>query len=169
MPDNTQKILTVTSPSFQDNGFIPVRYTGEGENLSPGISWEGVPEKTASLVLIMEDRDIPFPRLRLFTWVHWIVYNITPDMSLIPEALPVTGTPEIGVFQGKTSYKINGYSGPKPVSGTHSYHFTVYALDVSLDLDPETATKKKILKAIDDHILAKGTLTGVFHSQKHRV
>ena len=94
--------LTITSPALDNRGVIAPRYTCDGENVSPGIAWEGVPEGTRSLIVIMEDRDIPMPWLRLFTWIHWIVYNIPPDLQSLPEAIPVGATPAEGTLAGAT-------------------------------------------------------------------
>lgn len=160
MPSKIQMTLTVNSPAFDNGGVIPSKYTCDGENVSPGIAWEGVPEGTRSLIIIMEDHDIPMPWLRLFTWVHWIVYNIPPDMGSLPEAIPAGETLESGAQQGRTSYRRSSYGGPAPLSGTHQYYFKVYAVDTILALTPKDATKKRILKAIKGHILAEGILIG---------
>jgi len=158
--------LTVTSPAFDNGGSIPSKYTCDSENVSPGIAWEGVPEGTRSLIIIMEDHDIPMPWLRLFTWVHWIVYNIPPDIGSLAEALPTTETLDSGAVQGRTSYRRAGYGGPAPLSGTHRYNFKVYAVDTMLDLEPKKATKKRILKAIQGHILAESELIGCYRRQR---
>lgn len=165
MVDNSQRTITVTSPAFQDGGLIPIRYTAEAENVSPCIEWKGIPSGTVSIVIITEDRDIPMPQIPLFTWVHWIVYNIPPDTLSISEAVLVSETLEGGGQQGFTSYRKHGYSGPLPVSGVHKYYFTVYAVDIKVNLEPRKATKKRILKKIDGHILAKGVLMGRYRRQ----
>lgn len=158
--------LTVTSPAFDNEGMIPSKYTCEGENVSPGISWKNVPEGTGSLIVIMEDRDIPMTWLRIFTWIHWIVYNIPPDMKSIPEAITVGEALENGAQQGMTSYRKMGYGGPAPVSGTHRYYFKVYAIDKMLTLEPEKATKKRILKEIKGHTLAEGIIMGKYSRRR---
>ena len=168
MVDNSQKTLEVTCPAFQDGGLIPIRYTAEAENVSPCIEWEGIPKGTESILIIAEDRDIPMPQIPLFTWVHWIVYNVPSDTSSIPEAVPVSETLEGGGQQGFTSYRKHGYSGPLPVSGTHKYYFTLYAVDIKVNLEPRKATKKRILKAIDGHILSKGVLMGRYRRQNNK-
>lgn len=139
---------------------IPARYTYDGENISPCINWQGTPKNTNSLIIIMEDRDIPMPQIRLFTCVHWIVYNISPDISTLPRAIPECETIEGGALQGMTSYRIFGYSGPHPVFGIHRYCFNILAIDIMVDLKPKDATRKNILKNIEGHLLAKGTLVG---------
>lgn len=139
---------------------MPAKYTCDGQDVSPGIAWEVVPEGTKSLIVIMEDRDIPMPWLRLFTWVNWIVYNIPPDAGSLPEAIPVAETLENGARQGMTSYRKMGYGGPAPVWGTNRYHFKVLAVDTVIALTPREATKKRILKTIAGHILAEGILMG---------
>ena len=114
----------------------------------------------------MEDHDIPMPWLRLFTWVHWIVYNIPPDMGSLPEAIPAGETLESGAQQGMTSYRRSAYGGPAPLSGTHQYYFKVYAVDTTLTLTPKEATKKRILKAINGRILAEGILIGQYSRRR---
>jgi len=161
MPSKIQMTLTVNSPAFDNGGVIPSKYTCDGENVSPSIAWEGVPEGTRSLIIIMEDHDIPMPWLRLFTWVHWIVYNIPPDIGSLAEALPPTETLESGA-----RYRRAGYGGPAPLSGTHRYNFKVYAVDTMLDLEPKKATKKRVLKAIQGHILAESELIGCYRRQR---
>jgi Raf kinase inhibitor-like YbhB/YbcL family protein len=162
MSEKVQAAFTITSPAFDSGGMMPPKHSLNNENVSPGIAWEGVPEGTRSLVIIMEDSDVPTPRIRLFTWVHWIVYNVLPDLGALPEALPVTETLESGALQGRTSFRKSGYGGPAPLSGTHRYNFKAYAVDTMLDLEPKKATKKRILKAIQGHILAESELTGCY-------
>jgi len=77
--------MTLNSPAFQQNGHIPSKYTCEGEDVSPPLAWEGVPEAAKSLVLIVDDPDAPDPKAPKMVWVHWVVYNIPPDTKTLPE------------------------------------------------------------------------------------
>lgn len=160
MYNKVRDSIIITSPDFQDGGMIPTRYTYDGENISPCLNWQGISKDTNSLIIIMEDRDIPMPQIPLFTWVHWIVYNISPDISTLSRAIPECETIEGGALQGMTSYRRFGYSGPHPVSGIHRYYFNILATDIMIDLQPKDATRKKIFKSIKGHLLAKGTLVG---------
>ena len=161
MTDEIKTTLTISSPAFEDGGTMPSKYTADGENVSPAIAWEA-----KSLVVIMDDPDIPTPWLSLFTWNHWIVFNIPPDQSSLSEAIPVSETVEGGALQGLTSYKKHGYGGPDPLTGTHQYVFKVYALDKMIDLMPREATKEAIMKAIKGHVLSYGVLVGKYKKQK---
>jgi Raf kinase inhibitor-like YbhB/YbcL family protein len=113
--------MQINSPAFQMGQPIPSRYTCDGENLSPALTWSGVPPGAKSLALICDDPDAP-----MGTWVHWIVATIPPVAAGIPENGPLpTGAVEIRNSFGKTAY-----GGPCPPSGTHRYFFRLYALDV---------------------------------------
>jgi Raf kinase inhibitor-like YbhB/YbcL family protein len=142
--------LIVTSSAFQPNQEIPVKYSGEGEDINPPLSITGIPKGTKSLALIMEDPDAPSG-----TFDHWLVWNISPSQNKIDENT-VPGT------QGLNSGRQPGYTGPYPPPGKpHRYIFQIYALDLELDLAPNS-TKKEFKKAIDGHILAEGKLIGLF-------
>lgn len=160
MKQEPQKKLTVASSAFEHEAMIPPKYTCDAENISPEISWEGAPEETKSFVLISDDPDAP-----MGTWVHWVVYNIPPEITKLPEAVPAKDILDNGTKQGISSFRSIGYGGPCPPSGTHRYFFKVYAVDITLDLKPKDATKEKVLKAIEEHILAYGELMGKYKRQ----
>ena len=142
--------LIVTSSAFQSNQRIPVKYTGEGEDINPPLSIDGIPKGTKSLALIMDDPDAPSG-----TFDHWVVWNIPPSQNKIDENT-VPG------IQGLNSGQQPGYTGPYPPRGKpHRYVFQIYALDLELKLAPNS-TKKDLKKAIDGHILAEGKLIGLF-------
>lgn len=153
--ENTMK-LTVTSTAFNDGGMIPSKYTCDGDNISPAISWSGIPGGTKSIAMICEDPDAPAG-----TWVHWVVYNIPPDIQKIEEKIPSEKILKNGTLQGLTDFRKIGYGGPCPPSGVHRYYFKVYALDKTLDLEPG-ATKSQLVKAMEGHILAQGQLMGKY-------
>jgi len=152
--------LTVTSPAFEQDGIIPSRYTCDGKDISPAISWSGAPEGTKSFVLISDDPDAP-----MGTWVHWIVYNIPGNVTELTEAVESQEVLDDGIMQGVSSWKRIGYGGPCPPSGTHRYFFKVYALDCTLAIKPKDANKKEVLKAMKGHIIAYGELIGNYKRQ----
>jgi Raf kinase inhibitor-like YbhB/YbcL family protein len=147
--------LEIKSDAFEQGDTIPDKYTCDGDDVSPPLSWRQPPEGTMELVLICDDPDAPYR-----TWDHWIVYNLPPDTSGLPEAVAeeVPG----GGIQGKNSWKNSSYGGPCPPSGpAHRYFFKLYAVDKKLDLPPG-APKADVEKAMEGHILAKGELMGKY-------
>ena len=146
--------LNVTSSAFENEAMIPPRYTADGEDVSPPLSWEGLPEGTQSIAIISDDPDAP-----MGTWVHWLIWNIPPDQTGIPENIPAEQTLSNGAVQGQTSFNSVGYGGPAPPSGTHRYYFKVYALDTMLKLTSK-AKKQDLEKAMKGHILAQGQVMG---------
>ncbi len=149
-------ILKLTSPAFKYGGKIPKKYTCDGEDISPPLKWSNVPKDTESFVLICDDPDAP-----MGTWVHWVYYNIPKNIRSLPESIVPVENPYIGGTQGINDFKQIGYGGPCPPMGTHRYFFRIYALDDMLDL-PAGLTKQQVLKKVEDHILAKGILMGIY-------
>ncbi len=147
-------VIKVLSSAFQEGGMIPADYTCDGRNISPPLSWSGIPEKVVTLALICDDPDAP-----VGTWVHWVLYNLPASVKELPAGIPPEGKPTSGAVQGKNDFRKPGYGGPCPPGGTHRYYFKLYALDKALDLKPG-ATKKELLKAMEGHILAEGQLMG---------
>ncbi len=148
--------ISIVSSAFQHDGAIPLRYTCDGDNVSPPLSWGEVPGNTKSLALICEDPDSP----RKF--VHWLLYNIPPDVTVLQEGIPMGELVEGHAMQGRNDFGDIGYGGPCPPEGsTHHYHFTLYALDTMLDLDAG-ATKHELENAIGGHVLGHGRLTGTY-------
>ena len=142
------KQIKVASTAFPAEGFIPSKYTCDGRNISPPLSFEQVPENAKCLALIVDDPDAP-----IGTWVHWLAWNI-PLTHLIKENV-------IHGEQGLNDFQENKYGGPCPPSGTHRYFFKVYALDALLDL-PRNARKFDLERAMSGHILAFGELIGLY-------
>lgn len=141
--------ITISSNAFAANSPIPKRYTCDGENLSPALSWQNVPDGTQSLVLIMDDPDAP-----IGTFVHWVLYNIPAGTTELSE-----GVKGIGV-EGLNDFGKLGYGGPCPPRGSnHRYFFKIYALDTQLSLGGG-AKKSVVEKAMSGHILARGELVG---------
>jgi Raf kinase inhibitor-like YbhB/YbcL family protein len=153
--------LTVRSTAFEAGARIDRRYTGEGADSSPGLTWSGAPSGTAEFALIMDDPDAP----QAEPWVHWVLYKIPPGTTALPEGIAKTEqvSDPAGALQGKNSFGKIGYNGPMPPPGhgTHHYHFRVYALDQALSA-AAGLTKAKLLDALRGHILAEGDLVGTY-------
>ena len=147
--------LTIGSAAFEDGAPMATKYTCEGDDISPPLQWEGIPEGTRSLALIMDDPDAP-----VGIWVHWLLWNIRPDTRHIDE----NSVPD-GAIQGLNSWERNSYGGPCPPSGTHRYFLKLFALDTDLNL-PRTATKADLESAMQGHILAKTELMGTYSRSK---
>lgn len=149
--------LALYSPAFPHGQAIPSRYSCDGEDLSPPLSWTGVPPTTETFALIMDDPDAPKG-----TWIHWVLYNIPAKQVGLPEGQPREATLPDGSIQGGNSWSRLGYGGPCPPSGTHRYYFKLYALDVKVTLPPG-ATKDQLLAAMKGHIVAETSLMGTYH------
>jgi Raf kinase inhibitor-like YbhB/YbcL family protein len=140
--------LQVSSPSFPANGMIPSKYTCEGSSTNPPISVQHIPDGTKTLALTVFDPEAPSGGM-----LHWIMWNIPPSDSIGENSAPGS--------QGKNGKGDNSYTGPCPPSGTHHYHFTVYALDTRLDLD-KASGMAGLQDAMKGHILASGELIGLY-------
>lgn len=152
--------LTIESPLFSSNGEIPKRYTCDGKDISPALQWSGLPEGTKSVALIVDDPDAPDPAAPKMTWVHWVLYNIPPDASGLPEGVRSQDLPG-GTKEGLNDWKRTGYGGPCPPIGRHRYFHKLYALDIVLP-DLGKPTKKELEKAMEEHILSKAELIGTY-------
>ena len=156
-PNQPVTMLTLTSPSFEAGSLIPSKYTCDGENVSPPIVIEGVPEKTESLVLLMDDPDIPdFVKESrgIEKFDHWVLYGIAPNTGEIPE-----GT--IPGSEGEHSGGKAGYTGPCPPDGEHRYFFRLYALDTVLNF-VKAPTLDEVRASIEGHILEETELIGLY-------
>lgn len=143
--------LSLTSESFEHGDRIPGRHALEGENLSPSLSWSGLPDATQSIALVCEDPDAPSG-----TFVHWVGWGIDPETGRLGEG-------ESAPRGGQNDFGNTGYDGPSPPPGhgRHRYYFRVYALDTEPDLEPATS-KQKLEAAIEGHVLATGELMGTY-------
>jgi len=152
--------LMLTSFAFAGGAEIPVKYSCNGESISPPLDWSEGPPGTASFALILEDPDAP---VKNFT--HWVIFNLPPDTLGLPEAVPKDGTLAGGALQGKNGGGSIGYMGPCPPKGpAHHYVFNLYALDKALDL-AAGATKDQVRQAMQGHILAESMLVGLYQRQ----
>lgn len=152
--------LTLTSTAFRHNGEIPEQYTCDGEDISPPLSWSGVPDGTQSLVLIVDDPDAPDPKAPKMTWVHWVLYNLPPDTTSLAEDLDPEDLPK-GTLEGVNDWKRTGYGGPCPPMGRHRYFHKLYALDTVLP-DMNRPTKARIESAMQGHILSQAEIVGTY-------
>jgi len=148
--------LQISSPAFSEGHMIPRQYTCDGADISPALSWSGVPEGTRSLALVCDDPDAP-----MGTWVHWVLFNIDPGQSGLPEQVPSEAEVLGGARHGTNDFRRLGYGGPCPPGGTHRYFFRLYALDRMLDLE-SGATKAQLEAAMQGHILAQAQLMGKY-------
>ena len=140
--------MKIVSSAFEHNQNIPKKYTCLGEDISPSLNIQDIPEKAQSLVLIVDDPDAPKG-----IFIHWVLYDI-PLVSQIKEnSAPGTA--------GSNDFGKRKYGGPCPPSGIHHYHFKLYALDTTLNL-PEGQTKAQIEAAIAGHVIAHDELIGLF-------
>jgi len=146
--------LGVSSTSFANNADIPSKYSCEGAEVSPPLTVSNIPAGAKSLAIILHDPDAPVEG----GFTHWVVWNIEPANSKISENFK-------GADQGLNGANKPGYKGMCPPSGTHHYHFMVYALDAKLTLDKNT-NKALLEKAMQGHILAQGELVGLYKKSK---
>jgi unsaturated rhamnogalacturonyl hydrolase len=151
--------IKITSTAFDEGGMIPPKYACDGDDISPPLMWDSVPDGTKSIALINDDPDAP-----MGTWVHWVLYNLPPDKRQLSEAFPGDETLPDGTRQGVTDFGKTGYGGPCPPSGTHRYYFKIYALDTMIE-STAVLDKKALLKKMEGHILAQGQLMGRYKRQ----
>lgn len=150
-------MMTLSSPAFVNNGLIPSRFSCDGENISPELLIEGVPDTAKSLVLLMDDPDIPElvkEKIGIRVFEHWNLFNLPATTRVIAEH----AAPE-GAVVGKNSAGASGYRGPCPPDGEHRYFFKLYALDSVIELGKE-ATASEIQEAMHGHILESTELLG---------
>jgi Raf kinase inhibitor-like YbhB/YbcL family protein len=155
--------LSLTSPVFKQNGPIPKLYTCQGKDVSPALTWSGLPSGTKSVALIVDDPDAPDPAAPKRVWVHWVLYNMPPDATGLREGVNATGLPP-GTRQGRTDWDRTGYGGPCPPIGRHRYFHKLYALDVVLP-DLKQPTKATLMDAMEGHILGEAELIGTYEKK----
>ncbi len=156
--------LTIVSTAFSAHGNIPAKYTCDGTDVSPPLSWNGLPAGTRSLALIMDDPDAPDPAAPKMTWVHWVLYNIPPATTMLPENVKTDELPG-GTREGLNDWQRTGYGGPCPPVGRHRYFHKLYALDAVLP-DLNRPTKAVLEKAMRGHILAEQELVGTYQRSR---
>jgi Raf kinase inhibitor-like YbhB/YbcL family protein len=147
--------VSISTPAFKQGDPIPVEYAKKGQNISPELRFGTVPDSTKSLALIVDDLDAPTG-----IWNHWLVWNLPPDTTTIPE-----GKLPPGAVQGKNSFGNVAYDGPVPPSGTHRYFFHVYALDAVLTLS-SGVERADLDAAMKGHIVGRGVTFGVYSASQ---
>ena len=145
--------MKLTSTAFDHGTRIPAKYTCDGENISPPLTFSDVPQNAKSLALVLDDPDVPKQVRKEGFWDHWVVFNIPPDVRDIREGHEPPGTHGSGTGGNLT------YFGPCPPDREHRYFFRLYALDAEIQL-PEKSTKTEVLKAMEGHLVAKAELIG---------
>jgi Raf kinase inhibitor-like YbhB/YbcL family protein len=148
------------SGSFGANQSIPIRFTCDGEQVSPPLTWSGAPQNAAAFALIVEDPDAPRG-----TFTHWVLFNIPGNVDHLDEKVPRVQYRDDGAVQGNNDFGRTGYGAPCPPPGeSHRYRFTLYALDVALHLQAD-ASKQQVLAALQGHVLDQAQLVGTYARQ----
>ena len=152
--------LSLTSTAFDHGDAIPSKYTCEGDDVSPPLTWSGVPEIARSLVLIVDDPDAPDPNAPKMTWVHWVLYNLPPNLMGLSEGMTSAELPP-DAREGLNDWNRDGYGGPCPPIGRHRYVHKLYALDTIID-GLRTPTKVEVEAAMQGHVIAQSELVGTY-------
>ena len=151
---NIMTTISISAEGFRNGERIPEEYTCDGKDISPALSWTGVPKSTQSIVLIMDDPGAAF--------VHWVIFNIPVIKNRLSTTIPKNGILDDGSMQGMTDFRNVGYGGPCPPPGkSHKYYFRIYALDKILNLS-SAVSRKDVDNAMKGHVLAKGELVGIY-------
>ena len=162
----TPSTFIVESPTMTTGRFMPRDYSPDGRNVSPPLSWSGLPEGTRQLAVISQDYGAGRPP----PWVHWIIYNIPASAEGLPEGIPFDADHPMpaeiaGAVQGNNGWGLPAYRGPAPpVGSVHHYHFAVFALDEELDLAPGL-DRAELLDAIDGHVIGQGDMVTLYERQ----
>jgi len=156
--ETDSNLMKLTSENFTSNTTILEKFTCDGENISPALTWVNSPDGIKSFALICDDPDAPGG-----TFVHWIIFNIPGSSTRLYENVPHQNKLQDSTLQGTNDFGEIGYGGPCPPSGKiHHYHFTLYALDCMLDV-PAGVTKSKVVNAMQGHILDQAELVGLYN------
>jgi Raf kinase inhibitor-like YbhB/YbcL family protein len=160
--------LLLTSPAFAPDGEIPARHTCDAESpeVSPPLSWSGVPAGAKSLALIVDDPDAPDPAAPKTTWVHWVLYGLPAEDGGLPEGMAPKELPA-GTREGINDWRKTGYGGPCPPIGRHRYFFKLYALDTDLP-GLSRPSKAELEKAMAGHVVAEAQLVGTYEKRKKK-
>ena len=162
----TPTTFLVESPTMSTGAMMPRDYSPDGRNLSPPLTWRGLPDGTRQLAVICQDHGAGSPP----PWVHWIIYNIPVSAGGLPEGIPFDPADALpdeiaGAVQGKNGWGLPMYRGPAPPGGAlHHYDFAVFALDEELDLPPGL-TREEVLRAIEGHVIGRGDMVPLYQRQ----
>ena len=149
--------LFLSSTAFESGGYIPAKFTCDGDDISPGLSWSDSPEGTDSFVLLVDDPDAPGK-----TFTHWVLFNLPATVTGLEEGLSAVELLKKGASQGKNDFGQLGYGGPCPPPGKpHRYRFHLYALNTILDI-PSGISNSTIQGAIKGHVLGEAEITGLY-------
>ena len=149
--------FALTSEAFENEGTIPARYSCDGDNVSPPLTWTEPPQGTDALALIVDDPDAPGGE-----FTHWVLFDLPAETRALPEAVETSERPQVGGAQGGNDAGGTGYTGPCPPEGpAHRYRVTLYALEAPINLDPG-AKKQEVLDIMDGDILARAELAGTY-------
>lgn len=159
-----EKTVRIVSSVFEHEQGIPAKYTCQGDDVSPPLSWSDIPSGAKSLALIVDDPDAPDPAAPQTVWVHWILYDMAPSTTELPEGVAAERLPA-GTRQGSNDWKRTGYGGPCPPIGRHRYFLKLYALDAKLG-DLGEPTKADLVSAMKGHVLAWGEIVGTYEKTK---
>lgn len=154
--------MKLNSLAFHDHGAMPRRHTCEGEDVSPALTIEDVPAGTESLALIVDDPDAPDPAAPRMTWVHWVLYDLPPATTALPEGV---GAAALHALEGLNDWKQTGYRGPCPPIGRHRYFFKLFALDRRID-DLQQPTSAELQRRIKGHVIEQATLVGTYEKSR---
>ena len=152
--------INVTSPAFSNGGMIPGKFTCDGPDVSPPLSWSHLPKGTRSIAMICDDPDAP-----VGDWVHWVVYNLPADSDGLSENISADEIRRMGGKEGINDFRKTSYGGPCPPGGVHRYYFKVFALDDVLSLS-WGVSKGELLRAMKGHILGQGQLVGKYQRKR---
>jgi Raf kinase inhibitor-like YbhB/YbcL family protein len=149
--------LAISTPSFPNGGDIPRKFTCDGADVSPELSWSGAPSGTQSFTLIADDPDAP-----VGTWTHWVLFDLPATATSLAEGVSKVDELDSGGRQGRNDFRRIGYGGPCPPPGKpHRYFFKLYALDRKLSLKPG-ASKQEVEQAMQGHLLAQAEWMGKY-------
>ena len=148
--------MQLTSSAFENGAAIPVRHTGDGEDVSPAMSWTRVPEGARSFALICHDPDAPLVKSGTYGFVHWVLYGIPGSLTELPEGVN-------DYLQGVNEFGNPGYGGPAPPPGhgTHHYFFWLLALDAEPDLEPGLSMWD-LLDRIEPNVIGMNRVAGTY-------
>ena len=158
--EHEASIMKLTSAAFTEGQAIPRRFTCEGDDVSPPLTWSEVPAGTRSLALVVEDPDAPDPAAPKRVWVHWVLYDLPPSAGGLAEAVSAATLPA-GAREGQNDWGRAGYGGPCPPIGRHRYFHRLYALDVALG-ERGALSRAELDAAMQGHVLATAALVGTY-------